>query len=127
MRTGITRNEMTHILRNCLFCKWVFDEKERKKEEYRILDFEPENYFAILDREPKAAGHTLIISKKAYDDITDLKEGEETEFFDGVIKWSRKIEEKLNPTKVYVLSMCDHWDVEELPKGKLQLNICIFI
>ncbi len=93
----------------------------------RLLDRnDKDGYLAVLDKEPKVAGHTLIISTKQphAKDITELFE-DETDIFKGVIKWAKRIKKKLNEEfgkekvkKVYVVSMCDHWTDDELRKRK---------
>lgn len=52
---------------------------------YKIA--EDENFFAFLDINPNAKGHTLCIPKKEVDKITDLDE----ETFLGLMGFSRKI------------------------------------
>ena len=52
---------------------------------YKIT--EDENYFAFLDINPNAKGHTLCIPKKEVDKITDLDE----ESFLGLMAFSRKV------------------------------------
>lgn len=120
---------------NCIFCKWIKTDYREVKDENRLLN-NPDNdgYLVVLDRAPKVDGHTLIISKKHYNDITKL-EDEEIEnddkmcIFRGVIKWAHKIKKEINKKfnedfgegeekvkKVYVLSMCDHWTNDELRK-----------
>jgi len=52
---------------------------------YKIA--EDENYFAFLDINPNAKGHTLCIPKKETDKIMDLDE----ETYIGLMRFSRKI------------------------------------
>lgn len=52
---------------------------------YKIA--EDENYFAFLDINPNAIGHTLCIPKKEVDKLTDL----DTETYQGLMTFSRKI------------------------------------
>ncbi|MDB4292059.1 HIT family protein [Maribacter sp.] len=52
---------------------------------YKIA--EDENYFAFLDINPNAKGHTLCIPKKETDKIMDLDE----ETYLGLMRFSRKI------------------------------------
>jgi len=108
----------------CIFCRWVERKKEYQEiEGKRLLNPNDDgDYLAVLDRDPKVSGHTLIISTKQPQakDITELFE-DETDIFKGVIKWAKRIKKKLNEAfkeekvkKVYVLSMCDHYSDEEL-------------
>lgn len=52
---------------------------------YKIA--EEENYFAFLDINPNAQGHTLCIPKKEVDKITDLDEAT----YMGLMAFSRKV------------------------------------
>jgi len=52
---------------------------------YKIA--EDENYFAFLDINPIAEGHTLVIPKKETDDIFDM----DNEDFKGLFMFSKKI------------------------------------
>ncbi len=52
---------------------------------YKIA--EDENFFAFLDINPNAKGHTLCIPKKEVDKITDLDE----ETYLGLMQFSRKV------------------------------------
>jgi histidine triad (HIT) family protein len=52
---------------DCIFCKIAQNVVSAKK----VL--ESDNFFAILDAYPKATGHTLIIPKKHFVTILDLK------------------------------------------------------
>lgn len=52
---------------------------------YKIA--EDENYFAFLDINPNAKGHTLCIPKKEVDKITDLDE----ETYLGLMAFTRKV------------------------------------
>ena len=51
--------------KDCVFCKIAKGEKEEKV-------YDDENFFGVLDMNPKAEGHTLIISKNHYKTILDM-------------------------------------------------------
>jgi len=123
-----------HEKRNCLFCHWInvlYDKKTvgEEKEEQELLSRkvdENKDWFAILDKSPKVLGHTLIISRYPFDDFTDTidekKDGEyKTALFEGAIKVSEKLK-KLFPCgkdgKVYLVTMCDHYEIWEARFGK---------
>ena len=53
-------------MENCLFCKIVKGEIDSEK------IYENENILAFLDAFPSTKGHTLIISKKHYENIFDI-------------------------------------------------------
>ncbi|TMM59353.1 HIT family protein [Maribacter algarum] len=61
---------------------------------YKIA--EDENFFAFLDINPNAKGHTLCIPKKEVDKITDLDE----ETFMGLMKFSRKVAKAIESSMV---------------------------
>ncbi|MGB5983650.1 MAG: HIT family protein [Nonlabens sp.] len=48
---------------------------------------ETEDFFAFLDINPNAPGHTLCVPKKEVDKLFDLDE----ELYDGLMKFSRKV------------------------------------
>ena len=50
----------------CLFCKIVSGEIESNEV------YEDENFIGILDTQPRAKGHTLIISKQHFRNILDM-------------------------------------------------------
>ncbi len=51
---------------DCIFCKIAGGEIKSE------FVYDDDNFFGILDNNPKAEGHTLIISKKHYKTILDL-------------------------------------------------------
>ncbi len=59
--------------KTCIFCKIAQDKVKAEKVK------ESNNFFAILDKNPKTKGHTLIISKKHFVTLLDIpnKLGEE--------------------------------------------------
>ena len=59
---------------------------------YKIA--EDENYFAFLDINPNARGHTLCVPKKEVDKIFDLDEP----VYDGLMSFSRKVALALEKT-----------------------------
>lgn len=81
-----------------------------------------EHFFAVLSRESKVKGHTLVISRRHFSGIADnslLDEGTEFKaaFFNMMTEIARKLTcltgDKHFP-KVYTMSICEHWTEEEL-------------
>jgi len=106
---------------NCFFCRLIRDKESRDKESYRIVEWEEdEDYFAILPEKPKISGHLLVVSKHPFNDITEMNaDSDETlSLLKAVVYWSKILKKCLHAEKVYVMTMCDHWDPEELPKGQ---------
>lgn len=60
---------------DCIFCKIV------SKELPCVFVDESENFFAFLDIKPKAQGHTLIVSKKHFDNFMSLPNVLSSELF----------------------------------------------
>jgi diadenosine tetraphosphate (Ap4A) HIT family hydrolase len=91
--------------------------------EKRMLDQDRGKYhIAILARAPKITGHTLIISRNHYDDITDtnLPTREALDILNAVVFWCNRLKsilKKPNVEKVYVMTMCERWTRKER-KGK---------
>ena len=52
--------------KDCIFCKIIKEELKSKK------TYEDENFIGILDIEPKAKGHTIIIPKKHFRNILEM-------------------------------------------------------
>ncbi len=53
-------------MEDCIFCKIA------NKEIFVERIYENDNFFSILDANPKIEGHTLIISKKHFENILEL-------------------------------------------------------
>lgn len=64
----------------CIFCKIAKGEIESKKV------YEDDNFFAILDINPKAEGHTLIITKNHFKNILETPSSLAGEFLDAIKK-----------------------------------------
>lgn len=101
---------------NCAFCNW---EEMKAQHRHRWLD-ENEDYFVILAKEPKIMGHTLVVSKKHYSDITelDLKHPSTNNILRAVVCWTKRLKQELltddKHAKVYVMTICEHWEQSEL-------------
>jgi histidine triad (HIT) family protein len=69
----------------CVFCKIVKGELPCKKV------YENDNFLAFLDINPKAEGHTVMISKQHYRTILDLPKSLGMELLDAVKEVSMKL------------------------------------
>ena len=77
------------------------------KRDYRVVKVKNEEAcFAILDKNPKVLGHSLVISKTPFDDLTDslsdVNENEKTLIFESAVELARRIEIVLGAEKVYI-------------------------
>ena len=70
---------------DCIFCKIVSGEIPSKKV------YEDENFMGILDVNPIAEGHTLIIPKKHFTNILEMPSSLGNEFIDAVKRAAVKI------------------------------------
>jgi diadenosine tetraphosphate (Ap4A) HIT family hydrolase len=117
----ISHRKLTHT--NCLFCDLIEDQDLKEKEGYRILKMTPD-YIAILDSNPKVPGHTLVISTKQLDDVTELNSNSKHAkiLFRGIIETSKLLKKKLTGKegKVYVMTMCEHWQPDEIESSEKQ-------
>jgi len=101
---------------NCAFCDW---EEMKVKEEFRWLH-DNEDYYVILAKEPKIMGHTLVVSKKHYSDITelDLNNPSTDKILRAVVYWTKRLKEVLladdKNAKIYLMTICEHWEPSEL-------------
>ena len=110
-----------HRKRNCAFCNMVDNENEIKTRKLKLDDRFEKTCFAILAREPNVVGHSLIISTKPFDDITDhigTCDDEKKKIFEAVLELAEKIKKKLGAEKVYVKSVCEHWEMWEASNGQ---------
>lgn len=76
-------------MENCLFCKIVKGEIDSEK------IYENENVLAFLDAFPSTEGHTIIISKKHYENIFDASKDILKETIEVAQKISFLLKEKL--------------------------------
>ena len=113
-RNGVMNHEA------CIFCKIAKDLEKFKEDEGRSRwIMENKYFFVILDKHPKVTGHTLIISKRHADDITKLNDDESRSLGHILVKTSKLLQESLNAGKIYIMTMCEHWEPEEIdPKWK---------
>lgn len=73
------------FMEDCIFCKIAFGEVEAK----RI--YENDNFFSILDANPVVDGHTLVISKKHFNNSLDMPNSLAPELFDCIKKTALKL------------------------------------
>lgn len=79
--------------KECIFCRII------KKEIPAKLVDETDNFIAILDVNPKAEGHTLIISKSHYATLLDIPSNLAGE----MLKLIKKIAQNLKPSSSFNL------------------------
>lgn len=69
-------------------------------------------------------GHTLMVSKEHYSDITklNLEDPSTNKILKAVVYWAKRLKEVLlaedEHAKVYVMTICEHWDPAELRPGQ---------
>lgn len=76
---------------DCLFCKIV-----NKELPAYIID-EDESAVAVLDVNPRAPGHSMVLTRRHAENILDLPDGEFAEVFKFVKKTTGLIQEALKP------------------------------
>lgn len=127
-----------HYQRNCLFCrfgKMIFEkdqpnpktdakdeEVKKRRIEFRGKNAEDWNRvcFAIFAKSYRTMGHALLITRLPFDDFTDTINGKDDEkktTFEAAIWVAQKIKEILRAEKVYITSMCEHWEIHETNDG----------
>jgi diadenosine tetraphosphate (Ap4A) HIT family hydrolase len=101
---------------SCTFCGMAKDLKKFREEKEGKNQWigENEHFFVILDLHPKVTGHTLIISKRDANDITELTEKESRSLGEILVKMTKTLKESLKAEKVYVMTMCEHWEPNEI-------------
>jgi diadenosine tetraphosphate (Ap4A) HIT family hydrolase len=82
-------------------------------------------WFATLSIDPYSEGHTIVVSSKHYDDISDFRisqnKSEVAEFWSGVHQCARRLKEILGPERIYLASLCDgveHLHIHLIPRYK---------
>lgn len=76
-------------MNNCIFCKIVSGELPC----YKV--YEDDEFLAFLDIYPRVLGHTLVIPKKHYRWVYDVKNFEK--YWGVVLQITQAMKEKLNP------------------------------
>lgn len=75
----------------CLFCSII------KKDVPAEVIYEDEQTLALLDIQPMAPGHALVVPKTHAETILDLKEAELTWLFKAVVESERRMLKALKP------------------------------
>lgn len=73
---------------DCIFCKISKGEVSSEK------IYENDNFFSMPDKEPYVEGHSLVISKKHFQNVLDLPNSLGQEFLDCVKKTSLELTKK---------------------------------
>lgn len=84
--------------KNCLFCRIIKGEINSKNV------YEDENFIGILDKDPIAEGHTLVISKKHFRNLLDMPNTLGNELIDAIKKISLKLIDEGKAEGVNVVS-----------------------
>jgi len=83
---------------NCIFCKII------SKEISAEMVYEDDNFIGILDNNPKADGHTLLLPKKHFRNLLDLPNTLGNELLEAIKKVSLKLIEEGKAEGVNVIS-----------------------
>lgn len=110
-------------MKDCLFCGI----SEGKIDAYTL--YEDELVKVILDAYPDSPGHTLIIPKKHFTDLSDI----DNEYLTHIVIISKRIkdllETKLNPSSIIVIQnngeaeAIKHYHMHLIPKYKENVNL----
>ncbi|MDO8516821.1 MAG: HIT domain-containing protein [Nanoarchaeota archaeon] len=84
--------------KDCIFCKIAQGEIKAEK------IYEHDNFFAIPDANPIVAGHSLIISKKHFENTLDLPASLGMELLDAIKRTSEILIKKYNATGFNVVN-----------------------
>ena len=104
----------------CIFCKIINGDIPSKKV------YENDDVLAILDISQATKGHTLVIPKKHYDNILDIKDDDYLAVMKVVKELSNKIVTNLGAKGVNILNNCNevagqsvmHFHVHIIPRYK---------
>lgn len=110
-------------MKDCLFCGI----SENVIDAYTL--YEDELVKVILDAYPDSPGHTLIIPKKHFTDLSDI----DNEYLTHIVIVSKKIkgllESKLNPNSIIVIQnngeaqQIKHYHMHLIPKYNKDINL----
>ena len=78
-------------MNDCLFCKIVSGEIPN----YTV--YEDENVLAFLDIHPCSKGHTVVVPKKHFADLSEMSVGDWQDVSRGLASVFAKVQEVLNP------------------------------
>ncbi len=84
-------------MKNCIFCKIVKDEIPSEK------IYENETFLAFLDISPVSKGHLLIIPKKHFENIYDIKDSYLKEIISVAKIIAESLKKSLNTSGVNIL------------------------
>lgn len=84
-------------MEDCVFCKIINNQIESKK------IYENEKVLIILDINPIAKGHALVIPKKHFENIFDIDEEDLREIISVAKRMSLDMKEKLNAEGINIL------------------------
>ncbi|ERJ11918.1 HIT family protein [Haloplasma contractile] len=87
--------------------------------------YEDDKLFCVFDHYPRSLGHTIIVSKEHYEDVSEMPLHFGTHFLTILNSCIKIIKEELNAEKVYVCTMCDgkrnHLHFQLIPRYKEQV------
>ncbi len=107
-------------MKDCIFCKIVKGEISVEK------IYENDNFFSTLDTNPKVKGHTLIISKKHFENILELPNALASELLDCIKETAIMLMKKYNAEGFNVMNnnfesagqVVSHFHFHILPRRK---------
>ena len=89
---------MNHLKSSCLFCEII------NKDKNAYIVAENDRAIAILDISPVSDGHTLLITKKHFDDISEIDEENWKKIFPLLKNVINKLKEVFQPQGFNVIS-----------------------
>ena len=103
---------------DCIFCKII------KGEIPSYSVYEDENFKVILDRFPSSLGHTLIITKKHYDNIYKLDAAVSEKLYPLAVQMANMLKHALNCDGINILQnnesaagqTVDHFHLHVIPR-----------
>ena len=107
----------------CPTCKNFQDRFVFPEQTDKIL-FENDSFLILLEQYPRSLGHTIIIVKPHYEDISHLPENMIKEVYTLIHMCIKTLKTVLNAEKVYLCTMCDgkrnHLHYQLIPRYKGQ-------
>ena len=105
----------------CPTCKHLKDKDVFLNQEERIF-YEDSYVQVFLEMYPRAIGHTIIITKEHYEDITKMPRDIANIVMSVIQNVSKALKDYYKADKIYIVSMCSgelsHFNVQLIPRLK---------
>lgn len=100
-------NQRIEALRQQQVCSSCYDLATGALFRHQSVIYEDHAFKVVLELYPRMLGHTIVLYKPHYEDITELSDAESGRLFQFCTHVAKAIKGGLGAEKVYVNTMCD--------------------